>query len=129
MMHANQVVHFTIHADDVERARIFYETVFGWSFKEWGPPGFYLIQTGTEDDRGIRGALQKRTEPISGSGMIGFECSISVANVNAAREAIEKHGGRIVVKEMEIPNVGSLIKFSDTEGNLACAVQYEEGVL
>ena len=129
MMHANQVVHFTIHADDVERARIFYETVFGWSFEEWGPPDFYLIQTGTEEDRGIRGALQKRTEPISGSDMIGFECSISVANVNAACEAIEQHGGQIVVKEMEIPNVGSLIKFSDTEGNLACAVQYEEGVL
>jgi len=129
MMHANNVVHFTIHADDVERARIFYEKAFGWRFEEWGPPDFYLIQTGAEVDRGIRGALQKRTEPISGSGMIGFECSISVANVHAACEAIEKHGGRIVVKEMEIPNMGTLIKFSDTEGNLACAVQYEKGVL
>ena len=39
---------FAINADDVPRARKFYETVFGWSFEPWGPPGFYLIETGKE---------------------------------------------------------------------------------
>jgi predicted enzyme related to lactoylglutathione lyase len=37
---------------------------------------------------------------------------------------IVKHGGNVVMKPMEIPTVGVLIKFVDTEGNLACAIQY-----
>jgi predicted enzyme related to lactoylglutathione lyase len=32
----NNVKHFAVHADDVERAQKFYETVFGWKFKPWG---------------------------------------------------------------------------------------------
>jgi predicted enzyme related to lactoylglutathione lyase len=127
-MHANHVAHFAIHADDVGRARAFYENVFGWRFEEWGAPDFYLIQTGVGEDRGLRGSLQKRMEPINGNGMIGCECSISVADVRATGEAIEKQGGQVRVKEMEIPTVGRLIKFSDTEGNLACAIQYNEGI-
>ena len=41
----NDVDFFAINADDVPRARNFYETVFGWGFEPWGPPGFYLIAT------------------------------------------------------------------------------------
>ena len=33
--------HFAINADDVPRAKRFYEEVFGWSFTPWGPPNFY----------------------------------------------------------------------------------------
>ena len=63
-MHANNVCHFAIHADDVGRARTFYEQVFGWRFEEWGPPDFYLIKTSNEQSPGILGALQKRTQPL-----------------------------------------------------------------
>ena len=38
---------FAIHVDDVDRARRFYEAIFGWQFEPWGPPGFYLILTGS----------------------------------------------------------------------------------
>ena len=54
----NNLKHFAIHADDVPRARAFYEKVFGWQFRPWGPPGFYLIQTGTDEDPGVQGALK-----------------------------------------------------------------------
>ena len=43
---ANNLSFFSIHADDLDRARGFYEQVFGWRFEPWGPPGFYLIHTG-----------------------------------------------------------------------------------
>ena len=29
----NQLAHFAIHADDLERARKFYAGVFGWTFQ------------------------------------------------------------------------------------------------
>jgi len=35
----NNVKHFAIHADDIQRARTFYEKTFGWQFKPWWPPG------------------------------------------------------------------------------------------
>ena len=35
----NDVAHFAIHADDCQRAKRFYEEVFGWTFEPWGPPG------------------------------------------------------------------------------------------
>ncbi len=122
-MHSNNVCHFAIHADDVARAKVFYQQVFGWQFDEWGPPDFYLIKTGHVDDPGILGALQKRTQPL-GAGFNGYECSISVEDVKAIGEKVVEHGGKIVFNLMEIPTVGLLIKFTDTEGNLACAIQY-----
>lgn len=122
-MHANNVCHFAIHADDVERAKAFYGKVFGWRFEEWGPPDFYLIKTGPENSPGIMGALQKRMEPL-GAGCNGYECSISVEDIERTSAAIAERGGTIVVKKVEIPTVGMLVKFSDTEGNIACAIQY-----
>ena len=59
----NNIAHFDIHADDVERARQFYQRVFGWRFEAWGPPDFYLIQTGTPTDPGIHGLISKRSKP------------------------------------------------------------------
>ena len=56
MAHANNVLHFAIHADDLERAREFYEQVFGWRFEDWGPPDFYRVHTGSAEDQGIAGA-------------------------------------------------------------------------
>ena len=122
-MHANNVCHFAVHADDVERARVFYENVFGWRFEEWGPPEFYLIKTGNDESPGILGALQKRMEPL-GKGFSGYECSIGVEDIGKTTASILEHGGSIIVKEVEIPTVGLLIKFADTEGNVACAIQY-----
>ena len=40
------VRHFAINADDMARARTFYERLFGWTFEAWGPPGFLMISTG-----------------------------------------------------------------------------------
>src|SRR5262249_41239930 len=42
----NFVRHFEIEAYDVDRAKRFYEVVFGWKIFPWGPPDYYLIDTG-----------------------------------------------------------------------------------
>jgi len=122
---ANNVVHFDLHADDQPRARHFYERVFGWRFRPWGPPDFFLITTGTDDDPGIGGALVKRHQAVTGEGVGCFECTIAVDDVGAIETAIVANGGKIVMPRVTIPTVGQLIKFHDTEGNLVCAMQYE----
>ena len=115
----NNVDYFAINADDVARARKFYETVFGWTFEPWGPPGFYLIETGKAHVSPIRGALQERRELLHGQKMIGFECTIAVTNIDQTMRAIEENGGRIAAPKFHIPTVGTIAYFVDPEGNVA----------
>ena len=122
----NNVEHFSINADDVPRARKFYEGVFHWKFTPWGPPNFYLIKSGTDAEPGIHGALQGRREVVKGKPTFGFECTIGVASVDETIAAVEANGGKIVMPKFHIPTVGTLIFFEDTEGNVAGAMQFEE---
>lgn len=118
----NQVCFFAIHADDVDRAKNFYQSTFGWTFNAWAP-NFFLIE-----GAGIRGSLQQRQTPLSGDGFRGYECTIAVDSIDKAQQAVETAGGKITMPKMELPSVGTMIKFTDTEGNHACAMQYEPGV-
>jgi predicted enzyme related to lactoylglutathione lyase len=122
---AANIAHFAINADDVNRARRFYERVFGWRFEAWGPPGFLQAFTGNESEPGIRGALQQRRELVAGQRTIGYECSISVKDVDAVAAAVVANGGTIVIPRTLIPTVGHLIFFRDPEGNVAGAMQFD----
>lgn len=121
----NPLCHFAIHADDCERAMAFYESVFSWRFEPWGPPGFWRIHTGQSR---VEGALHKRAEPLEGTGMRGFECSVSVTDVEATAAAIKANGGTIRYPPFLIEGVGTVVKFEDTEGNAMGAMQYLPGV-
>lgn len=121
----NNLRSFGITADDVARARVFYERVFGWRFEPWGPPEFYLIHTGDDRDPGIQGLLHKRREPVNGTGMTGFECTIGVEQIDPIIRSIEANGGTVVMPKFQIPTVGTGIYFKDTEGNFVGAMQYE----
>ena len=123
--HAANVAHFAINADDVARARRFYERVFGWRFEPWGPPGFLQVMTGTEREPGIRGALQKRRGLVAGERMTGYECTVGVADVDAVAAAVVANGGTILIPRTLIPTVGHLIFFRDPEGNAVGAMQFD----
>ena len=117
--------HFAINADDVGRARTFYERVFGWHFTPWGPPGFFQIKNAGQ---GLLGALQERRDIVPGVRMAGYEASFGVADIKATIAAIEASGGKILMQPYRIDGVGELIYFEDTEGNFVGAMQYDPGV-
>uniref|UniRef100_B0T087 Glyoxalase/bleomycin resistance protein/dioxygenase n=1 Tax=Caulobacter sp. (strain K31) TaxID=366602 RepID=B0T087_CAUSK len=117
--------HFAINADDVQRAKHFYETVFDWRFDPWGPPDFYQIKNAGQ---GLFGALQGRRELVPGVRMAGYEASFGVEDLKATIAAVEASGGKIVMPPYRIEGVGELIYFEDTEGNLVGAMQYDPGV-
>jgi predicted enzyme related to lactoylglutathione lyase len=120
---ANELRFFAIAADDVERARKFYEAVFGWRFEAWGPPDFYLTHSA-----GVPGALQKRHEPLTGTGIGTFECTIGVDSVDDIARKVVAAGGRVTMQKTRIETVGTLIFFEDTEGNRVGAMKYDEGM-
>ena len=126
---ANHIAHFEIFADDVERARRFYEQVFGWRFEIGGPPGFYLIVTGPAVEHGISHGLLARRQSAAAQGAInGFRCTISVGSITETIAAVEAAGGTLRSAIIDIPEVGKVVEFADTEGNIVCAMQYVPGM-
>jgi hypothetical protein len=122
----NHLSRFAINADDVPRARNFYQKVFGWTFEPWGPPNFYLIETGEERVRVVGGLLQERRELVAAGRMIGFECTITVEDLDATMRMIESSGGKVITSKFHIPTVGTCTYFQDTEGNVAGIMQPEK---
>ncbi|HEY2012766.1 MAG TPA: VOC family protein [Bryobacteraceae bacterium] len=122
----NNVAHFAINADDVEGTRRFYEKVFGWKFRPYGPPDFYKIETGDGESPAVGGALQKRREIVKGAKMVGFECTISVQSVEETAAGIVAQGGKIVMPKVVLMGVGRLIFFQDPSGNIVGAMEYDK---
>jgi hypothetical protein len=118
--------HLAINADDVPRAKAFYETVFGWRFKPWGPPEYYQAH---EAGEGFIMALQHRREIERGAAMLGFEATFAVEDIAATTAAIEACGGRVAAPQIYIEGVGRLVYFRDPDGNLFGAMQYDAGAL
>ena len=125
---ANSVVHFEIFASDVERARKFYERVFGWSFEVGGGPDFYLIVTGPATDPGLRlGLIAKRRGPAAQGALNAFRCTITVRSITESMAAIEAAGGKLRSPVVDIPHVGKVVEIADTEDNVACILQFVPG--
>lgn len=124
---ANHLSHFAVSAEDTQRAMQFYERVFGWGFEPYGPPGFYLLHTDGPGKGGrVPGALQKRFEVVPGVVLAGYECTLSVPDLDATIAALKKAGGKILMPKATIPTVGTMIRFADSEGNVVGAMQYED---
>lgn len=120
----NKLAHFAIYIDDMERAKEFYTDLFGWEYNSYGAEDFLQIKDGPDAEASLIGALQSRKYSPVDEKIIGFECSIAVTDIDAIIKKIETNEGKIVMPKTEIPYVGWLVKFLDTEGNIVCAVQY-----
>lgn len=123
---ANQLAHFAIHADDLERARKFYGAIFGWTFQGIGMPMSdfcQIIPDPSGNPPAHIGAIQSRKFNSAPQPVIGYECSFTVDDVDAIARAVEANGGKIVMPKAAVPGVCWIVKFLDTEGNLVCAVQ------
>jgi uncharacterized protein len=119
-MKNGSLAHFAINADNIDRAKRFYEKAFGWKFAAWGPPGFYQIE-----GSGVMGALQGRRDLVKGTRTIGFECSIAVDSIDATEKAVLGAGGKVALARSVIAGVGTLMFFEDPEGNVFGAMQYD----
>jgi predicted enzyme related to lactoylglutathione lyase len=124
-----RVVHFEIHCSDMDRAERFYTGVFGWTIQRWdGPVDYRLATTGPDDETGINGALVERRGEVGGEAVTGYVCTIGVGDLAKVEQAIPAAGGEQVMPRDEVPGVGHIAYFKDTEGNMFCVLQpYGEG--
>lgn len=109
------IVHFDISAENTERARAFYETLFDWKITELdGPMPYMLIETtDAEGNPGVGGGMAKRMEGDAG----GITHFIGVEAIDDYLDKIEATGGKVLQGKMPIPGYGYIAVCLDTEGN------------
>lgn len=128
----NRVVHFEIQADDLDRAQKFYEEVFDWKFQITGPEfgNYRIIITGPGPDEmakgvkmeeiGINGGLMKRNAPLpeDGKSPNAYTCIVTVDNIEIYMKKAETAGAKPQTDLMDVPTIGKLRYYKDTEGNI-----------
>lgn len=119
------VVHFEMPAQDMKRAKRFYERVFDWDVLPAYDSYFYAhTASETGDDNmsqtpgEINGAIQQRDNTIGALRMV-----IRVADLDAALEKVLQEGGRIFIPKKRIPHMYYSVIY-DTEGNEVNLVQF-----
>jgi predicted enzyme related to lactoylglutathione lyase len=116
-----RVVHFEIHADQLERAVAFYQRVFDWDVQRWeGSTDYWLVTTGPEEGPGINGAIMPR---VHGGSTYN---TIDVPSVDEFAERIIEAGGEVVMPRTPVPGVGYMAYCSDTEGNVFGIMEVDE---
>jgi predicted enzyme related to lactoylglutathione lyase len=109
----NPIVHFEIPADDLKRAKKFYEKAFGWKISDPWKMDYFLVET-QEKGAGINGGLMQRKDP--GQPFMNY---IMVDSIDASCKKVEKAGGVVVLPKQEIgQGMGWIAAFKDTEGNI-----------
>lgn len=116
----NTVIHFEIQADDVARAKKFYENVFGWKIsqmmkKEDGGMDYWGVET-RESGPGINGGLYQRPTEAQDKYYL-YDCTVMVKDLDKAMQDVKTAGGEIVREKSEIPGVGFFASAKDPEGN------------
>lgn len=106
MVHS--IVHFEVPADDVERAKRFYQELFGWQFQ--APQGdYHIIDTG---EGGIGGGMMKRPVPEH-----RITIYIGVESLDEYLAKAQSLGATVVMPKTPVPGMGYFAQFIDTEGN------------
>jgi predicted enzyme related to lactoylglutathione lyase len=118
-----KVVHFEIPVDDLERAKNFYSSVFGWTLDTMPMDGGEYTSIRTTD---VDPETQMPTEPgaINGGMMERTEqtpapvITIDVEGIDDALKMIESEGGSTVTPRTAIPGMGAYAYFKDPDGNV-----------
>ena len=115
-----KVVHFEIPADNLARAKKFYNTVFGWKIDGYPEMQYTILRTTETDAKGmpkevgaINGGMLERQDPVRAPIV-----TISVDNMEQATAKIETNGGKIIRPKIAVGDMGFAAYFRDTEGNV-----------
>jgi predicted enzyme related to lactoylglutathione lyase len=118
-----KVVHFEIPADDIDRAKNFYGSIFGWDLQTAQMDGgeYTTVITTPVDEQtrmptepgAINGGLMQRTESTPAPII-----TIDVEAIDQALSQVVENGGTTVTPRTPIPGMGAFAYFKDSEGNV-----------
>ena len=121
------IVHFEIPANDIERAKKFYNDLFAWKIEKWpgtddsqltsaatGQPMEYWLITTTDDkeNKALGGGMMKRQMPEH-----QVTNYIGVKSVDEYTSKVEKLGGKVLAPKHTVSGMGYFALCLDTENN------------
>jgi predicted enzyme related to lactoylglutathione lyase len=121
------IVHFEIPSDDIERAKMFYNNLFGWKIEKYSgtndsqltsaatdqPIDYWIVST--VDDKGnkaLGGGLMKRQMPEQ-----HITNYINVGSVDDYSSKVKDLGGKVLSPKHAVPGMGYFVLCQDTENN------------
>lgn len=109
------MVHFEIPSDDIERAKKFYNSLFGWNMEKMpGPMEYWMfVTTNSKGEQTVGGGVMKRQMPNE-----SITNYIDVNSVEEYAQKVEKLGGKVIKSKTEVPGHGWFIVCMDTENNI-----------
>lgn len=108
------IVHFEIPAEDMDRAKQFYEQLFDWKItKIPGYEDYFGVATTDESGtKGLDGGLMRRQNPQHTT--MNY---IGVPSVDEYMQKAENLGGKVVMGKHPVPGMGYFAVCLDTENN------------
>lgn len=108
---------------DVDAAKKFYTSLFGWETDEMTMPGmsYTVVKAGGKDMGGIMAMppdAPKGMPPMWG-------CYVTVDDVDATAKSAQKLGAKLLVKPQDIPDVGRFCVIQDPQGAVISAITYK----
>ncbi len=115
------VVHWELWSQDPPKCADFYAKAFDWQINHMPEMDYHMVDTG--GDGGINGGIM---QPEKGDWPGNMAFYISVDDLDAIKQRIKDAGGKIVVEQQDVPNVGSFCLFQDPDGRvLGCWKQLD----
>lgn len=102
----NHINYVEFTARDLETAKSFYSSVFGWKFTDYGPSYIAFSNSGLE------GGFMKTEEPAKNGALV----ILYHDDLEAIKNKVLEANGRITHDIYEFPG-GKRFHFSDPEGN------------
>lgn len=106
-------MHWEMWSKDPEKVSKFYAQAFGWKVNHLAEMNYRLVETGGEG--GINGGIM---QPQAGPWPANLCLYIDVDDLATFRNKVKKAGGKIVVEQQDVPQVGSFCLFEDPDGRL-----------
>lgn len=105
----NKINYVEFPARDIEATKTFFNAVFGWDFKDYGP------EYSSFSDQGISGGFYK-SDGASSTGTGGALIVLYCDNLADVQERVERAGGQILKPVFPFPG-GRRFHFAEPSGN------------
>jgi len=110
---ANPFVHVELHTNDVERARKFYTSLFGWKLQDVPMPGGGGPYTMIDVGGGTGGGMMANPAPGTPPHWVAY---VGVDNIDASTKKAKELGATVLVDVMDVGEFGRMSVVNDPTG-------------
>ena len=116
------VVHWEISSKNAKPLQDFYANLFGWLINTDNPIQYGMVDTGVK--LGINGGIFQGNEKEPP----GVVIYMQVEDIQAYLDKAVSLGGKVILPVTEIPNMVTIARFADIEGNVMGLVKGAQSV-